>query len=133
MWSGIRQWLARMRLRVRDERGLSLIEALVAISVTAVAVVAIVTALSSGAIAVGEGESEAVAQRLARTQLEYVKGSSYDAVGASYSTLDTPEGYALSFDVDTVPDTDNDIQKITVTVSQDGEDILEVEDYKVNR
>ncbi len=133
MWASIRQRLDRIRLRVRDERGLSLIESLVAVAVTAVAIVAIVTALSSGAIAVGEGEREVVAQMLARTQLENVKGSSYDATGASYSALDAPEGYALSFDVDSIPETDNDIQKITVTVSQDGEDILEIEDYKVNR
>jgi len=133
MRTSIRQRLAWLRLRVKGERGFSLVEALVAVSVTAVAVVALVTALSSGAIAVGEVESETVAQRLARAQLEHIKGLSYDVTGASYSILDAPEGYLISLDYDSVPETDSNIQKITATISREGEDVLVVEDYKVDR
>ena len=115
---------------VQDQRGLGLPESMVAVAILGVAVVAFVSALSAGSIAVREGDQEVVAQRLARTQLEYVKSCPYDT---TYSKVDEPEGYTISVGVDSIPDTDTDIQKITVTISRDGEDILIVEDYKVNR
>ena len=77
-----------------------------------------------------EGGQEVVAQRLARNQLEYIKGCPYDT---TYSTVDAPEEYAISVGVSSIPDTDTDIQKITVTISRDGDNITVVEDYKVNR
>ena len=137
----INQWLARARLWVQDERGLGLVESIVAVAIVGTAVVSFVVAMSSGTIAVREGEEEMVAQGLAQTQLEYVKGYSYDSEAITYPTVDElegyniPEGYNISVKVDYVSDTDNDtdIQEITVTISRDGEDILAVEDYKVNR
>ena len=114
----------------RDERGLGLVESVVAVAIAGVTVVAFVTALSTGSIAVGELDQEVVAQGLARTQLEVIKGSAYDT---SYPSVDTPDGYTISIDVDSIPGTDNAIQRIAVTISRDGEEILTVEDYKVNR
>ncbi len=125
--------LARVKVGVQDQRGLGLVEALVAVAILGVAVVAFVVALSTGSIAVREGDQEVVAQSLARTQLEYIKGCSYNSTATTYPTVDTPEGYAISVEVGSIPDTGTDIQKITVTISRDGEDILTVEDYKVNR
>ena len=124
------QWLASAKSWVQDQRGLGLVESLVAVAIIGVAVVAFVMALSAGSIAVREGDQEVVAQRLARTQLEYIKSCPYDT---AYSTVDEPESYAISVGVGSIPDTDTDIQKITVTISREGEDVLTVEDYKVNR
>lgn len=128
----IKQWLGKPKV-IQGERGLSLAESIVAVAISGVVVVAFVVALSTGSLAVREGDREVVAQRLARTQLEYIKSSPYDPEGTTYPTVDEPEGYTVSFDVDSIPNTDADIQKITVTISQDGEGILTVEDYKVNR
>ncbi len=129
----IKQQLARARVWVQDERGLSLVESLVAVAILGIAAVAFVVALSTGSIAVREEYQEAVAQSLVRTQLEYIKGYSYDPSATTYPTVDTPEGYTISVGVSSIPDTDTDIQKIAVTISREGEDILIVEDYKVNR
>ena len=130
----INQWLARAKAcLVWDERGFGLVETLAAVAILGVAVVAFVVGLSSGTIAVREGNQELVAQSLAQTQLEYVKDYPYDSAATTYPTVDTPEGYSICVEVGSIPDTDTDIQKIMVTISRDEEDILTVEDYKVNR
>ncbi len=116
-----------------DERGMGLVESLTAIAIIGVAVVALVSGLSSGAIAVGAGSEQATVQSLALSQLEHVKSLAYDNDGSSYTTVGAPAGYAVTMAVTATPDTHNDIQKITVTISRDGTDILEMADYKVNR
>lgn len=133
MGTTINRWLARARVWVQDERGLGLVESLVAVAISGVAVVALVLALSSGTIAVREAEHEVVAQSLAQTQLEYVKSYPYNGAATTYPTVGTPEGYAISVEVAPIPGTDTNLQKITTTISRNGEDILIVEDYKVNR
>lgn len=133
MRTTINQWLGRIKIRVQEERGLGLVESMVAVAILGVAVVVFVTALSTGSIAVREREQEAVAQGLVRTQLEYTKGYPYDSEATTYPAVDTPQGYAISVIVSSVPDTDSDIQKVMVTISREGTDILTVEDYKVNR
>ena len=141
MGTTIQQWLVRVKVWVQDERGVGVVESLAAVAILGVAAVAFIVALSTGSIAVREGDQEVVAQRLVRTQLEYIKPQDYvptadydpDNPDASYTTVDTPEGYDISVEVGSIPDTDADIQKITVTISREGVDILTVEDYKVNR
>ena len=133
MTTTIRQWLVRVKMLLQGQRGLGLVESLVAVAILGTAVTAFVVALSSGSIAVREQEEQVIAQGLAQTQLEYVKSCSYDTEATTYPTVDTPEGYAISVAVSSVPDTDADIQKITVTISSEAEDILTVENYKVNR
>jgi len=128
-------WLAGLRVRAQDERGLGLIESMVAVAVLGTAVVAFVTALSTGSTAVRLSEYETIAQRLAQAELENIKSYTYNPEATTYSTddVDTPEGYSISVAVSSIPDTDTDIQKVTATVSLAGEDILTVESYKVNR
>ena len=134
MGMSINQWLARAKAcLVWGERGFGLVETLAAVAILGVVVVAFVVGLSSGAIAVREGNQELVAQSLAQTQLEYVKGYPYDSAATTYLAVGTPEGYFICVEVGSIPDTDTDIQKIMVTISRDEEDILTVEDYKVNR
>ena len=125
-----KQWLARVRVQLQDERGLGLAESVVAVGVLGIAVVAFIAALSAGSIAVGEQNQQVVAQSLAQTQLEYIKGCSYNT---TYATVSAPPGYTISVGVNSIPDTDTDIQKITANVSRDGENILTIEDYKVDR
>ena len=128
----IKQWLGKVKVRVQDQKGLALPESIVAVAIIGTVVVAFVSALSAGSIAVREGGQEVVAQRLARTQLEYIKSCPYDT---SYSKVDELEGYTISVGVDSIPEAegDTDIQKITVTILRDGDSIMTVEDYKVNR
>ena len=129
----IKQWFGKVKIWAQDQRGLGLAESIVAVAILGVAMVAFVAALSAGSIAVREGDQEVVAQRLVRTQLEYIKSYAYDSQAITYPTVDEPEGYTISVGVGPTSDNDTDIQKITVTIYRDGEGILTVEDYKVNR
>lgn len=145
MGTTINQWLARVRVWLRDQKGLGLVDSMVAIAIMGVAIAAFLVALSTGTMAVSQVEEEVVAQSLARSQLEYVKSYPYDSEAATYPYVYTydetynpnpitlPEGYTIAVVVSSTPDTDTDIQKITVSISRDGDDILIVEDYKVNR
>ena len=138
-------WLRKVKGWVQDQRGLGLVESLIAVAILGVAVVAFVMALSAGAVAVREGNQQVVAQSLTRTQMEYTKDYPYNSEATTYPYVYTydgtynpnpitlPEGYDISVEVDSIPDTDTDIQKITVTISLGDENILTVEDYKVNR
>jgi len=118
---------------LQNQKGLGLVEAVAAVGIVGTAIVALVLALAAGSIAVRELDRQVIAQRLVRTQMEYIKGYSYDAEGNSYSAIEGPEGYTISIKVDSTIYTDNDIQKIIVTVSHGSEEILTVADYKVNR
>jgi type II secretory pathway pseudopilin PulG len=123
----------RVKVWIRGERGLGLVESLAAVAVLGAAVVAFVVALSTGSIAVRESDQEAVAQSLVRSQLECIKNYPYNPAATTYPKIAEAEGYNISIEVSPIPDTDTNIQKVTVTISRDGEEILTVEDYKVNR
>ena len=129
----IKQQLGKVKAWAQDERGLGLVESLAAVTILGVTVVAFVVALSAGSIAVSEGDQEAVAQSLVRSQLEYIKNYPYVSEATTYPKIAEPEGYNISIEVDPIPDTNADIQKITVTISRDGSEILTIADYKVNR
>jgi len=127
------QRLARLKACFQDQRGLGLAESVVAVAILGVAGVAFVVALSAGSLAVGEHNQEVVAQSLVRSQLEYTKSYPYDPAAITYPTVAVPADYSISVAVSSVPETDTDIQKITVIVSREEQDILTVADYKVNR
>jgi type II secretory pathway pseudopilin PulG len=129
----MKQMKRKIKCRLRGQSGIGLVETLVAVAILGTAVVAFATALSAGSIAVGEHDSEAIAQGLAQSQIEYTKSYAYDPDATTYPLLAVPEGYSLSVNVSAVPDTDTDIQKITVTVNSGDDEIIKVEDYKVNR
>jgi type II secretory pathway pseudopilin PulG len=119
--------------KIQQQKGLGLAETLVAVAILGTAVVAFIAALSAGSIAVGAQDEEVVTQRLARSQLEYTKSYTYIPGATSYPTIPVPEDYSLAVAVSAVPGTDANIQKITAAVSRDGQVLLTVSDYKVNR
>ncbi len=115
------------------QQGLGLVETLVAVAILGIAVVAFIVALSVGSTAVGGQNEATVAQGLAQSQLEYTKSQAYDPGAATYPAVVTPPGYNLTVAVASLPGTDADIQKVTVTVLRDGAGVLTASDYKVNR
>jgi Tfp pilus assembly protein PilV len=119
--------------KIQQQKGLGLAETLVAVAILGTAVVAFIAALSAGSIAVGAQDEETVIQGLARSQLEYTKSYTYIPGDRRYPTIAVPEDYVLAVAVSTIPGTDANIQKITVTVSRDSQILLTVSDYKVNR
>jgi type II secretory pathway pseudopilin PulG len=143
----ISKWLKRIKVKLQDEAGIGLVESLAAVAILGIAGTAFVLSLSTGALAVREGDQEATAQSLARAQMEYVKNYPYQEVPTTYPLVYTedetynpnpvtlPEGYGISVAVGAIPQAggDTDIQKVTVTISREGENIMTIEDYKVRR
>lgn len=129
----IKHCLNHAALRLGEEKGISLVEALVAIAILGIGITAFITALSTGSIAVGAQDEATIVQRLAQTQMESIKAAAYDSSGGSYSPVTAPASYAISINVNSSIYTNSDIQKVTVTVSREGNPVLTLEDYKVNR
>jgi len=129
----MKQWLNRIKAWTQDQKGLGLTESVIAVAVLGVAIVTFVAALATGSLAVSQENEQVVAQSLVRTQLEYIKNYPYDPSVITYPTVDAPKGFSICVTVGFIPNTDTDIQKITVTIYREGEEILSVEDYKVNR
>jgi type II secretory pathway pseudopilin PulG len=143
----IKRWFRQLKTRLQSEAGIGLVESLAAVAILGIAATSFVLSLSTGAIAVREDDQIVVAQSLAHTQLEYVKNYPYDPEATTYPYVYTydedynpnpitlPEGYGISVAVSSITQAgdDPDIQKITATVSRDGDELLTVEDYKVRR
>ncbi len=127
------QRLARVKKWAQGQAGLGLVETLVAVAILGASVVAFVGALSAGSIAVGEQDDEVVAQSLARSQMEYIKGYTYDPSASTYPAIAVPADYSLSVAVSPVPGADSSIQKIIITILKGGQALLTVADYKMNR
>jgi type II secretory pathway pseudopilin PulG len=117
----------------RSERGVTLVESIVAIALLGGGVLTLVLTMSGGALAVRENDQQAIAQGLARTQMEYVKNYPYNPGATTYPAVSVPDGYGIAVGVTVVPGGDADIQKITANVTRDGAVIMTTEDYKVNR
>ena len=133
MVKNVEMWLVKIWTRLQSQSGMSLVETVVAIGILGIAITTFVTGLSTGSISVREMERQAITQRLARTQLEYVKSYAFEPGTATYPVVSTPEGYTVSVNVTAVTGGDTRIQKITVVVQMEGDDLLSIEDYKVNR
>jgi type II secretory pathway pseudopilin PulG len=143
----IKKWFRGLKVRFQDEAGIGLVESLAAVALLGIAGTAFVLSLSTGAIAVRENDQEVVAQSLARAQLEYIKNYPYNPGATTYPYVDSydetynpspitlPEGYGIGVVVSPIPEAggDTDIQKIAVTISREGVDLLTVAGYKVKR
>lgn len=124
------QRFTRRIVAFSGERGAGLIESLIAVTIVGVALVTFLAAFSTGSMAVTTIDKHVTAENLARAQVEDIMGQTY---AASYSTLTEPTGYTISVTVSAVNGRDqNQMQKITITVSYDNE-TMTVEAYKVNR
>jgi len=124
---------------IADERAFSLVEELVSLTVVSLGLVLLLAMIGTGTKGVTTTVDRVTAEGLARSQLEQVKA---DAYGPSYATLTAPPEYTVGltiayWDAGTssfvASDTGTGMQKITVTISRGASQVLQVEDYKVNR
>jgi type II secretory pathway pseudopilin PulG len=126
--------VAQGRRRRSGEEGVGLVETLIAVGILGLALTVLLAAVSTGSLAVSRTEERVTAENLARSQLEYTKSQGYLTPPASYLTVTpSPGGYGVAVDAASIPNTNSAIEKITVTVSRDGRELLVVEDYKVDR
>jgi type II secretory pathway pseudopilin PulG len=118
---------------LHNQRGIGLVETLIAVAILGTAIVAFVISLSVGSLAANALDKQTIAQGLAQTQMEYIKNYAYNPGATTYPVLTPPATYSVTVSVSAVPGANVNIQKIMVTVSKDGVSLVTVTDYKVNR
>ena len=124
--------LRRIKNRDRNsEKGSALLEPLMAIAILGLVGTAFASGLSTSSNALIVTDKGGTAKNLAETQMEHVKKHEYEG---SYSPVPIPpEHSTYGAQVNSAPFEDGNIQKITVTIDQDGKDVKVLEGYKVNR
>jgi type II secretory pathway pseudopilin PulG len=133
--SGVRP---RLRPSVgADERGLSLVEQLIALALLGILVITLLYALSGATVAVGVVDEQVTALNLATSALESVRVMSY-VTGTSFYTpsLDTPAGYGVSVASSVFLSGSTVItglQWLTATVTHNGRVAVQISDLKANR
>src|SRR4030042_995986 len=127
-------------------QGLTLVEALVALGILAAVAVIFLLGMTTSSKAVMVSQERVAADSLAKSQMENIKSWAYDSDPThnppDYSAAklaDSPPFY-INFVAERLEvkggnpaGEDDGIQKITVTITRDGETVLTLEGYKVNR
>jgi len=118
-----------------NQRGSSLIEVLVAISIFGTIAVVFLSALSTGLFNADKINERAVAENLAQNQIEYIRSQPYSRDNLYPVTSFVPSEYTViinAADVSPVDYTDS-LQKVTVSVYRGERSVLKLETYKANR
>ncbi|TAK62063.1 MAG: hypothetical protein EPO22_07800 [Dehalococcoidia bacterium] len=122
-----------MRARLRSERGVTLVEALVAVAILASALVVFLGGLSTGSLATAQSDRLSTAHELARSQLEATKAAAYNPPPYTYPSVAAPATYGVSAAASSISGADANIELITVQVTKGGATVFTLEGYKVNR
>ena len=117
---------------MKNEKGFTLIEVLVALGLLGIIAVAFLTGIATSSKAILIANERTIAESLARSQMEYVKELDYNGA-TSYDPAQIPaEHVGFSATIDVV-ELAAGLQEITVTIDYYGEVVITLEDYKVNR
>jgi len=111
---------------MKRNRGVSLIETMIAIALLAIIVVSILSAFSAITIAAARHRQSTTLDLLTRSDAEYIKSQTYSPSPAAYTNL-AAAGYTFSYQVlyydpaQTPPfataNTDNGLQQLVLTVN----------------
>ena len=129
----LKGWLAG------SEKGISTIEVLVSIVLLGLVGVSYLGGVGTGTQATIITQEQAVAESLVRSEAEYVKGErcGYQYFASEYPvdpTLSIPEGWTVPPPaVVPVHGIDDGMQEVTVTAQHQGETVLSIVIYKVDR
>ena len=117
-----------------SSRGVTLIEVLVALVIFGIIAIVFAGGLGTASKAVFTADVRTNAESLARTQMEYAKSQGYidysEEPHEDYDLITPPEGYEIAV---TATELNDGLQKITVTVSHEGRQVMTLEGYKVHR
>jgi prepilin-type N-terminal cleavage/methylation domain-containing protein len=119
------------------ERGMTLVEVLIALGILSAVAVVFLAAMSTSTKAVIVGQEQVSAEGLAKSQMESIQQQAYRADGLYTKLSQIPAGYAIPqptvVRLDPQQDhTGNDqgLQKIIVTITHGGKTVFTLEGYK---
>lgn len=118
---------------IGSERGVTLVETLIAVAVLGIAIVVFVAGLSTGTLSTTKIDRLSTAHALARSQMEHTKNEAYTAAPHVYPSVTTPTGFSVSSEATSIALGDAAVQRITVEVSDATGVVYTLEGYKVNR
>ena len=111
------------------EKGLVLIEAIVALALIGLIAAGFLGAIGTSYKSTTMSVEMTTAESLARSQMGYIKQQGYKPAG-DYDEIEHPAYYSINW---TAIELVAGKQKITITVNHTGETALVLEGYKVNR
>ena len=117
-----------------EQRGSSLLEVLVALAILGTIAVVFLSAISSAQVGAAKIEERAVAEHLARNQIEDIRSSPYCCDNPYLVTVSPPSEYTVIINtIDVSPSEYLDsLQKVVVLICRGERVILELETYKAN-
>jgi prepilin-type N-terminal cleavage/methylation domain-containing protein len=114
----------------KSEKGISLIETICAVAILSIIAVAFLSALATTSTARATNEERSSAKILAETIMENIKTEQFNL---SYEPYIPPEFVGYTAIVTATSERNGNIQKIVVTIHHQGQDVLSLESYKVDR
>lgn len=116
------------------QRGIGLAEILVALAIIGTAITAGLSAFTAGSNSANITADKLDLEVVARTQLEHTKASPYFAGSGTdvYATIPAPAGFEITVSATGAPGGNDDIQKITITVTRNSKSYT-LSTFKVNR
>lgn len=123
-------WLEKLKTGLlQEQRGISLIEIVIALGILAFIGVGFLTGLWTISRSTGIYDQRVTASVLAQSQIEQIKAMNYDPAG-NYPVLVTPPtGYSVTVAAVLV---ETGKQEVTVAVSSGGEGVLNIKTTKTN-
>lgn len=129
------------RLSESGQRGLTLIEVLVALSILAAVSTTFLASMTTSSKAVIIGQEQVTGESLAKSQMEAIKLWAYDDNNPpnyeAAKLANKPADYDIDIDAVSLdanpnngPSEDDGLQKITITVTRNGETTFTLEGYK---
>jgi type II secretory pathway pseudopilin PulG len=119
---------------MKGQKGISLVETIVAVAILAIIGVAFLSALATSSSARATNDERTSAKILAEAIIEYIKTenytTSYDL--PQYLFNDFP-GYYVPNPLTASGEKNGNIQRLTVTVTHHNHEVLTLESYKVDR
>jgi prepilin-type N-terminal cleavage/methylation domain-containing protein len=125
-----------------DEKGLTLIEVLVALGILSAVAVVILLGMSTSSKAVMVSQERVAVDNLAKSELEYIKSLPYDAtsiplVYAVDPAITVPQGYNIAVAAQRLDPkgdgfgNDDGMQRITINITHNEEPAFTLVGYKV--
>ncbi len=129
LWRRVRQ----ARTLLFDRSGGLMVEAVVSMLLLTVLGTATMAGLSTTHISGNNTEEQAIAENIARNQMEYILTQAYKDPPASYVAIAPPSGYGVNADAVEFEVGDTSVEKIVVTVTRGGQTVLVVETIRTKQ
>jgi prepilin-type N-terminal cleavage/methylation domain-containing protein len=136
---GTGRLISRVRIKkiVMSEGGLTLIEVLIALAILGLVGGIFASGLTMTSKLIMTTQEMVTVDSLARDQMEDTKKQPYEDEATSYPVISIPtdlagQGYSISVSAEPLNTPDDGIQKITVTITRNGESLFTFVDYKRN-